>query len=239
MKRSTVYVWHARLNEVPSAQNEYLWSLLAHDEKARANRFHSENHRRRFIIARGLLRRLAGYMLNQAPRTLQFNYTSYGKPVFKDYPRTHFNLSHSHDRAIYAFTLDAPVGVDIEYQNPQCYPERIARRFFTRREHAALQKLQEAEKIALFFKLWAGKEAVLKALGTGLSARALAEVEFDLTKQSVFGQALSADHHHRLKAAEWSLYTFNPAQDFVAALALQAHPQYIEVQSMDEPLRFY
>ncbi len=225
MKRNTVYVWHANLKEATPAQNDYFWSLLAHDEKARANRFHSENHRRRFVIARGILRHLSGYLLNQAPDTLRFSYTHYGKPVFEDYPQTHFTLSHSRDRAIYAFTLDAPVGVDIEYQNPRRNIEGIARRFFTRRECAALQQRRDAEKIALFFKLWVSKEAVLKALGIGLCAGALAEVAFDL------------DGEERI-AAQWTLYTFNPAQDFAAALALQASPESIEVQWMDASLGF-
>src|SRR5260363_377522 len=145
------------------------WHLLDNDEKAKANRFHFNIHRHRFIAARGILRCLAGQLLGQPPNALQFSYTSYGKPILKEYPRLQFNLSHSHDRAIYAFTLDMAIGVDIEYQNSQCDVESIAKRFFTAREFNALQTLPGPEKIATFFKLWVRKEAVLKALGYGLS----------------------------------------------------------------------
>src|SRR5260363_165072 len=68
---------------------------------------------------------LSRSIIGQPPNALQFSYTSYGKPILKEYPRLQFNLSHSHDRAIYAFTLDMAIGVDIEYQNSQCDVESI------------------------------------------------------------------------------------------------------------------
>lgn len=229
MKNHTTYVWHVDLNKASPTQNNYFWSLLTQDEKDRANRFYSETHRRRFIIARGALRHLAGQLLDQAPETLQFGYTNHGKPIFKHHPNVQFNLSHSHHRALYAFALNIAVGVDIEHQNPQCDMAGIARRFFAPREYTALRALQDAAKTALFFKLWVRKEAIAKALGIGLSVRALAEIEFDVEEP----MHLSIGCNRILNPNEWSLYTLDPERDFAAALAIQAHSQHIEVQSMD------
>ncbi|CCD28701.1 4'-phosphopantetheinyl transferase [Candidatus Glomeribacter gigasporarum BEG34] len=226
LNANAVYIWHVNLQNFSLHKDDH-WHLLDNDEKAKANRFHFNIHRHRFIAARGILRCLAGQLLGQPPNALQFSYTSYGKPILKEYPRLQFNLSHSHDRAIYAFTLDMAIGVDIEYQNSQCDVESIAKRFFTAREFNALQTLPGPEKIATFFKLWVRKEAVLKALGYGLSWP-LTKVEFNVEKQPI----CLSESNRDIKSSEWSLIALDPVRDFAAALALQAHTGRGQIHQM-------
>lgn len=72
-----------------------------------------------------------------------------------------FSISHSGSKVVLAVD-QRDIGVDIEQISPW-YPE-VARRVFTPAELAWLEK-QKGQ--AAFYRLWTGKEAVMKALGLG------------------------------------------------------------------------
>ena len=82
-----------------------------------------------------------------------------GKPVLPDGPC--FNLSHSGDKVVLAED-DWDVGVDVEQIAPWSW--QVAKKVFTSRELAWLRN-QSSE--AAFYRLWTGKEAIMKALGLG------------------------------------------------------------------------
>src|SRR5436309_1361860 len=73
-----VHVWRAWLDQ-PQPLEDFLVTL-APDEKARAVRFRFQQHRERFIIARGLLRAMLGRYLKIKPESLSFGYGAHGKP---------------------------------------------------------------------------------------------------------------------------------------------------------------
>ena len=79
--------------------------FLGLTEEARAERFLHDHSRRRFIAARGALRRLLGSYVGEAPERLSFRYEGHGKPSLEDAGRLFFNLSHSGELALAA--LDA------------------------------------------------------------------------------------------------------------------------------------
>lgn len=82
-----------------------------------------------------------------------------GKPYLPGGPC--FNLSHSGSKVVLAAD-ERDVGIDIEQILPPS--DTVARRVFTPREYSWL-KLQDCD--AAFFRLWTGKEAIMKALGLG------------------------------------------------------------------------
>src|SRR6186713_1767071 len=53
---------------------------LAPDEWQRAKRFHLERDCRRFIIGRGTLREILGWLLDVKPQSVVFSYGQFGKP---------------------------------------------------------------------------------------------------------------------------------------------------------------
>ena len=97
-----------------------------------------------------------------APPTLCIG--EHGKPYLKDDPDLYFNLSHS---GIYAALCigHTPNGIDIEYRRPNY--KKIARRFFTPEEAAAIDKVSDGAD--LFLRIWTRKEAYLKMTGDGLT----------------------------------------------------------------------
>jgi 4'-phosphopantetheinyl transferase len=81
-----------------------------------------------------------------------------------------FNVSKSQDRVLLAITLNREVGVDIEGLRSIDDAESIARRIFSANEQKQLLKFEGRGREEYFFRIWARKEAVIKALGLGLSA---------------------------------------------------------------------
>ena len=79
-----------------------------------------------------------------------------------------FSFSRSGDLALVAVTPDRPVGVDVEWMRPARPVARIARRMFADDELSALEALPAPARAAAFHRCWTGKEAYVKALGTGL-----------------------------------------------------------------------
>jgi 4'-phosphopantetheinyl transferase len=79
-----------------------------------------------------------------------------------------FNLSHSGDFAFLAIGLGRAVGIDLE-QLRAIDPVEVAGRFFARNEINALERLDAQTRIEAFFRCWTRKEAVIKAMGAGLT----------------------------------------------------------------------
>lgn len=100
-----------------------------------------------------------------ADRTkIEFSYNEYGKPALKgaDY---FFSVSHSGDFIAFSGGADSEVGVDIQIADHADY--RIAERFFTPEEYAAICAAPLSERE--FFRIWTLKEAYVKMLGTGMA----------------------------------------------------------------------
>src|SRR3954471_17296383 len=95
LRAGDVHVWSARLAEAHSRE---LSDLLSPAEWIRAQRFHFEGDRTRFIAGRGLLRTILGRYLDVAPRDLRFTRGPHGKPELDGMGTSlSFNLSHSDD----------------------------------------------------------------------------------------------------------------------------------------------
>lgn len=167
--RADVQVVTADLDAASPSQAELL-DTLSGDERRRAARFVFDVHRRRFIAARGLLRRQLGAVLGEPPASLRFAYGSAGKPSLA-WPEKalRFNLSHSGDRAVLAFSADFELGVDIEKTRDDVDHQAISERFFSPAERAALEREPAGRRSRAFFEIWTRKEAFIKARGGGLT----------------------------------------------------------------------
>lgn len=92
--------------------------------------------------------------------------------------RLEFNWSHSGDYALVALSRGLALGVDIERLGKNIRAIEIARRFFDPAEADVIASLAPPARDHAFIGLWCAKEAVLKAVGEGLSF-GLARLAFD------------------------------------------------------------
>lgn len=150
-----------------ASEQAALWGLLSPDEQSRADRFRFSRDRRRYVVARGMLRRRLAAYLGCPADAVSFAYGSFGKPILHDAERLSFNLSHSDELAVLAVTDGAPVGVDLERIRPVA--DGFAEHAFAPEERAALQALPSHGVEAAVFACWTRREAYVKATGAGLS----------------------------------------------------------------------
>lgn len=166
-----IHIWYAVLDQPVSHFCRFI-QTLSMDERMRAERFYFEKDRKRFITRRGILRMILGRYLSIEPNRLQFSYGKSGKPALTDTfgkGTILFNVSDSGRLALYGFTRDREIGVDIEQVHDISDMDQIAERFFSVRENAIFHALPERNKKEAFFKCWTRKEAFIKAVGDGLS----------------------------------------------------------------------
>jgi 4'-phosphopantetheinyl transferase len=226
-----VHVWPVSLYGEDSVVERFQ-GLLASDEMDRAERFRFARLRRSFILARGALRILLGRYLNAAPGDIEFSYGPKGKPALRTDHRLQFNASHSGDVALFAFTMDCEIGVDVEAIRTMPDIEDVAKRFFCAEETEDLLSLPPDQREQGFFLCWTRKEAYIKATGDGLST------PLDAFRVTLHPDAAAGMIHLErdpIAAQAWTLQDLTPAPGYAAALAYRDSPRKLETFPIFNP----
>lgn len=111
-------------------------------------------------LAQGRL--LAAY-LGVTPAMLEFERAPGGKPRLRGEP-LQFNLSHCERLALVAVARSLPVGVDVQGPHPTATKPWFAKRICSPREYEHFGGAPAPHEL---LRLWARKEAVVKARGEG------------------------------------------------------------------------
>jgi len=160
-----VQVWVAGL-DVGDARYAELSETLSGEERRRAEDL-PPDVARRFTVARGILRSLLSGFTGDSAQSLNFRYSSTGKPSLIDHD-INFNVSHSAELALFAFAPDRSVGVDVESERPVRRLLDVAQRFMSEEEVRSLAAAAPDERNSSFLKSWVIREARLKAAGKGV-----------------------------------------------------------------------
>lgn len=234
LEQGEVHVWKASL-DVPEACVRELERLLTYDEVVRADRLQVEMHRRRFVVGRGILRRILAAYTGIAPEAVRLVYGPQGKPALADECGggwLQFNLAHAHELALYGVTCGNEIGVDVEQVCVGLADLQIAEHFFAPAEVAALGTVTGAAQVAAFFNCWTRKEAYIKARGIGLSLP-LDEFEVSLLPGEPACLLRAEDHED---AAAWSLAAIDVEPSYVAALALAGTLTHLQCWEVPEEM---
>lgn len=162
----TIGVVPARVSAPPVAW-DVLERTVAREELDRAARFVHDIDARRHILGRGIVRLLLGPLLGIDAGAICFTTSGLGKPLLEDGPS--FSISHSGDYVLVALAAEGRLGADVEAIRPLRNLPSLARTSFGADEYEHVMGLPEAERLLPFFRTWTRKEAILKALGCGLS----------------------------------------------------------------------
>lgn len=141
----------------------------------------------------------------------------HGKPYAPLLPELEFNLSHSGRCTLIAIAHGQPIGVDVERSDRNWSIDGIARRYFTANESRALAQVDESEHANAFLSLWTCKEAVLKAIGRGISF-GLDQVEFALATNARTDRLISTADEAG-SPAEWQICAIEPSDGYFGAVA--------------------
>lgn len=209
----TVDLFRASLDS-PPVDPARLAALLSDEERRRIARLRFDQLRRRQEVATGLLRLVLGGFLDRDPRALRFHIGEHGKPALPDAPS--FNLSHSGSTWLLGVAPEGRLGVDVEVHRPISDLESVARTTFHPSEAAEVVGRDGEARTRAFFRVWARKEAFIKAIGMGLSYPLDAfRVASD---DRATGALLEIDDPHE-GVEDWSLESVAWAPDLSAAIA--------------------
>ena len=150
--------------------------LLTAAENAQAARIPNEALRTRFVVSRGLRRRMLAECTGIAAAALEFQ-DAPGKPRLLGAGDWDFNLSHAGDHVV-VVARRGPVGIDLEQHREVREAALIVRRYFHADEARAWRRLPTDRRSAAFFLFWSAREAAMKCTGLGL-ARGLSVTRVD------------------------------------------------------------
>lgn len=219
--QSEVHIWMINL-DLDDKQVDYQYRVLSVTEKRRAARFHFERHRRRYIVSQGVMRHILSTYLDAEPSDLVYEFGDHGKPalgcVFKT-SGLQFNLTHSHEIALFGIVKGVEIGVDVEFFKEMGDINGITTRFFSPTEQAAFFSLPKDKRLQGFYNCWTRKEAFIKAIGEGLSYPLH---KFDVSLAPGEPARLIRIETNPEEASRWTLNAFHPTPEYTAAVALRA-----------------
>jgi 4'-phosphopantetheinyl transferase len=204
-----VHIWRAWLDVEPR-EHTRLSSYLSADELLRADRFVFPRDRHHFTVARGRLRELLAIYLKCPPESFRFRTGKYGKPSLPEDIPVRFNLTHSYGLALYGFSLNRELGIDVEKIRAEFASKEIAGRYFSAAEQRELSQLPTEMHTDAFFLCWTRKEAYVKAHGDGLQVPL---DSFDVSLTPGKPEILRSTDQER-----WSMRSFSPASQYVGSI---------------------
>ena len=204
-------IWHINLDQDAMS----LPQVLDEKEKARAEKFHFEHHKRQFMVSHIATRLILASYCATDPAKLIFKHNTYGKPFLAHHEQLLFNISHTDEMALCAVSDGDELGIDIEKKRPITCIE-MAERFFSATERKLFADLQPGQQQDAFFCCWTRKEAYIKAKGLGLS---LPLEQFSVTLTPDLPAALLSSEFAAEDVARFRLLDIAVADGYKAALA--------------------
>jgi len=181
-------------------------AVLDEGERARAMRFRHARERQRYIAAHVAMRDILARYLRCAPAAVYFEADGdNGKVRLCGASAPAINLAHSGSIALLCVAGLPHVGIDVEAVRELVDLRELVLANFTRIERAQLHS--HPDPAAAFFRIWTRKEALLKALGTGLTVE-LRGVEVAASERIEYGDN------------QWELESFTAGPGCLGALAL-------------------
>ena len=199
-------------------------SLLSGHELARADRFLYPGPRRRFILLRAAARSLLCDRLSCDNAELTFESAEHGKPfaVVRGTPAdVHFNMSDSGNHGLIAIATRGRIGIDLEERTENRDLAGLAETVFGEEEQATLAAADGRDRVKRFYRLWTYKEALLKALGTGLY---LDVSGFQVPAAILSGEAGAVFRFPHMPDIRWWIEDIG-TEDFAAAIAHEMAPE--------------
>jgi 4'-phosphopantetheinyl transferase len=211
-----IMAFYACVDRALTRKHDAFMSMLDETERARAMAFHFEQDRFIFTAAHALGRSCLSCIAGT--RNWRFRVDAFGKPeIFPLFgePPLRFNLSHTRGMVACAISRGHAIGIDVEAVDRYISFLDIAREYFSDEECKHLNGVVSAAQPETFYRIWTLKEAMVKAIGQGLSLP-LKDFAFRLDPLAL-NLALQSGEN----AADWHFESLAPSSEHVMALAVR------------------
>lgn len=214
-------VWWMAVDSPPAALVEAWRATLDKGEQEKADRFLRPVDRTTYTAAHALTRALLAHVGDLPAPQWRFATGEDGKPEIHPELRCdlRFNLAHTSGLVAVAVSRRHALGIDVERSDRRDVGLALAERYFAPSEVAMLRALVEERRMEAFSRLWALKEAFLKATGSGL--RQLHSVSFGLDCETLVLRRVELAPELGHRPDGWQFHVATPGGSHVLALALQ------------------
>jgi 4'-phosphopantetheinyl transferase len=166
------------------------------------------------------LRLLLGSYLGLPGKAVKINRRNRGKPELDAsvHPEEiHFSMAKSEDKLLIGVSASSHIGVDLEHADRQARNAMgVAKRYFSPAEASALASLSPDRLDQAFLRVWACKEAVVKASGMGIAN------QFGrFTVDAETGKPAAVLDFDGQGPGKWSLALVEPLDGFLGAMAIE------------------
>lgn len=180
----TVYL--ISLDKIPSDfYSQSISQLLTLDEQYHLAKIKCKRRYREYLCGHILARVIIAHHQNTTWHSIILQTDKQGKPYITTAgTRIFFNISHSEEWWTLALGEAGEIGVDIESPCNRSLVDEdvppIAKRNFSAQENRLLNSAPIEFRKKHFYRIWTIKEAILKAVGVGLTGPALKDIETGL-----------------------------------------------------------
>ena len=226
------FIWLDRWND----QSGIFKGFLSPEEIHRSERYAVPGLGNDFITQKGLLRLLLSEYLDQNPANITFSSTKTGKPFIKG-ENLNFNISHSCDLFVCGISPDLALGLDIQYVYPITPLDRMIKKVCCETEIQLLDAVPSSELLDHFFTIWAAKEAVLKASGTGFNQ---SPNQFSIYRACENGYSLKYESSQlELTNKDWTIRELNISPGYKSVIASNGRIKELKIKQYSPKLSRY
>ncbi len=201
---------------------DYYRSILDNDEIKKADRFYFQKDRNCYTVARALLKIFLAEYLELNTNNIDFKYNDYGKPFIDSDLK--FNISHSGEIIIFAFTLNNDLGIDIEFMKDNIKYKQLISRYFSKNEIKDFLSIEDNFQKEAFFNGWSRKEAYIKAVGKGLN---IPLDSFDVSIKNTENVEIIAINQE--VNTQWNLFDLKIDQKYKSALVVNSFDKSLNI----------
>ena len=140
---------------------------ISAQETATVQRYHQRRDSVRHAVGRALARIVLAREMGIEKLDEEFSTNAWGKPALPA-SGVEFSIAHSGDFVWMAMSRAGTIGIDVERVDARVDHHDLAG-IFHPRETSTIRALPEGAARDAFYRCWTRKEAVVKALGEGLS----------------------------------------------------------------------
>ncbi|HSD64457.1 MAG TPA: 4'-phosphopantetheinyl transferase superfamily protein [Ignavibacteriaceae bacterium] len=219
INQNEVHVWNYPLNIVDT-DVEYFYGLLTDEEKKGIDKIRLQGVRDGRVISKVIVKDIISKYLGVNSDQIKYSYNRFGKPVLPEdinFPGLNFNISHSESLGIIALVKQKQIGVDLERIIDLADLDDIIKLCFSKNEQGFFKDLEGLEKTKLFYKVWTGKEAFIKAIGKGFSFP-LENISFELNINKEIIISEISDFQDNID--KWHVYNFSPEENYTSTIVV-------------------
>lgn len=159
----TIQIFFTEISSTYEYKTADLMKQVSVERQYQLAKFRFDIDRKLSLYSELLVRNQICKELGLKNREIIFVRNKHGKPYLKDHPKFQFNISHTRNAIVAAFSNNE-IGIDVEPIRQPNY--KIAARFFTPSEYKYI--LNDKNQERTFYEIWTKKEAYIKYIGTGL-----------------------------------------------------------------------